>query len=58
MPVEKYMPPSREIRCRSREHNPPMNRVYRPGTYVWVCPGCGKRQTFMVHGMSFREQSA
>lgn len=35
--------------CRDREHNPPSMQVFEPGVYEHTCPGCGKKQTFVVH---------
>jgi hypothetical protein len=34
--------------CTSSEHDPPAHRVYKPGTYTWRCPKCGKTVTFTV----------
>ena len=28
-------------RCRHPEHKPPGHIVLQPGTYEYVCPGCG-----------------
>jgi len=56
MPFEKYEPLSKEESCTHREHNPPSHRVYKPGHYVWVCPGCGAKQAFTVQGIRCREE--
>lgn len=39
-----------ELPCLHSEHNPPGNIVLEPGTYEYICPGCGKKQVFQVKG--------
>jgi hypothetical protein len=34
--------------CRHSEHNPPMHIVLEPGTYEYICPGCGNKTVFDV----------
>ena len=34
--------------CRHPEHNPPMHIHLEPGTYEYVCPGCGRTVIFSV----------
>lgn len=34
--------------CSNPEHNPPGHMVYSDGIWEHVCPGCGKRQVFVV----------
>jgi hypothetical protein len=36
--------------CRHPGHEPANMRVYRPGIYEHVCPGCGSKMHFTVHG--------
>lgn len=48
MPFKKHIPPTKEQRCLSTEHNPPSMMVLPPGTHVYECPSCGKITTFTV----------
>lgn len=34
--------------CRHPEHRPPMFKVFSPGTYEHVCPGCKHKMIFTV----------
>lgn len=46
MPLERVKEP--ELPCLHPEHAPPAHMVYRPGTYRYTCPRCGKVTTFAV----------
>lgn len=35
--------------CYNSEHEPPSHIVLDPGTWEHTCPGCGKKQTFIVN---------
>jgi hypothetical protein len=35
--------------CYHPEHNPPSMRVYFPGIYEHICPGCGHRFVFTIY---------
>ncbi len=39
--------------CFHPQHNPPSHMVYKPGTYRYTCPGCGKTITFEVPLITF-----
>lgn len=34
--------------CSHPEHDPPQHMVLKPGTHVWICPGCGNEQKIIV----------
>ena len=44
--LKKISSPKKE--CTHLEHKPPMFYLYDPGTYEYVCPGCGHVYTFTV----------
>jgi hypothetical protein len=45
-----FKPPKIDKSCTHPEHNPPNMMVYKPGTYVYKCPACGKITRFTVKG--------
>lgn len=47
MPIERIGDPPKEP-CRHWDHNPPANRVFKPGTYRHTCPACGNVTVFTV----------
>lgn len=53
MPFIEHIPPSKQKRCRSTEHNPPSLIVLKPGTHKWKCPNCGLVQTIIVPDISY-----
>lgn len=37
--------------CFHPEHMPPTHRLFEPGEYEHVCPGCGFKKRFIVRGV-------
>lgn len=35
--------------CRNPEHEPAKMRLYEPGIYEHICPGCGSKQNFIIN---------
>lgn len=48
------LPNKRERLCCHPEHLPPMFRVFEPGIYEHICPGCGKVCRFTVPQITFK----
>jgi ribosomal protein S27E len=54
MPTRKLSSPEtwiegkKKVKCTDREHNPPNQMVFEPGSYEHTCPDCGKATTFIV----------
>lgn len=48
MPTRKIANlPERKV-CRDPSHDPPSMMLYPPGVYEHECPGCYKKQKFVV----------
>jgi hypothetical protein len=49
MPFIKFVPPKKKSgQCFNLSHNPPGYQVLKPGTHIWKCPACGKKQKIIV----------
>ena len=59
MPTRKISTPKedRQKVCVHPEHNPPSMMVFKPGTYEHICPACGKKQIFVVRGVTYEGHS-
>jgi len=50
MPFVDHKPPKDDGRCKSPNHMPGLaeRMNLQPGTHVWECPDCGKKETIAV----------
>lgn len=48
MPTIKIKDFDSQDYCGHPEHDPPTMIVFEPGEYEHTCPGCGKKQRFIV----------